>query len=80
MKSIEIKTQAFFELLKHRGMSMWCIFSELLGEEEQLIIFKDEEGKELTRYLLPTSQERLEEDRKLFSEQFKKKLSHESGA
>lgn len=75
VKTIEIQAKGFFELLKNRDMSMWSIFEEMINpEEEQLIIFKNEENESIAEYFLPTNKERLEEDRKLFSAYFKEKL------
>lgn len=78
MKTIEIQTKAFFELLKGRDVSMWSMFEEMVKhEEEQLIIFLDEEGKEMAHYVLPTNVAQVKEDQKLFAESFKEKLKGE---
>lgn len=75
IKTIEIKAKGFFELLKNRDMSMWSIFEEMINPaQEQLIIFLDEDDKIIAEYFLPTTKERLEEDRKIFAETFKEKL------
>lgn len=57
---------------------MWSMFEEMVNaEEEQLIIFLDEEGKELAHYILPTNVEQIKEDQKVFAESFKEKLKQE---
>ena len=75
MKTIEIKAGQFFELLKLKDTSMWEIFSQMIDGEEKEIIFLDDEDKILFNYILPSTNEKLEEDRKLFSQQFSEKLS-----
>ncbi|MCS4302267.1 hypothetical protein [Chryseobacterium sp. BIGb0232] len=74
MQRIEIKAEAFFELLKLKDTSMWVIFSQMIDGNEKEIIFLDNEDKILFNYILPTDAEKLEEDRKEFSKQFADKL------
>nr|WP_315029088.1 hypothetical protein [uncultured Chryseobacterium sp.] len=74
MQKIEIKAEQFFELLKLKDTSMWAIFSQMIDENEKEIIFLDHEDKILFNYILPSTQEKLEEDRKEFSKQFAEKL------
>ncbi len=75
MKTIEIKAKAFFELLKGRDVSMWSMFEEMVNkDEEQLIIFLDEEDKEMAHYILPTNVEQVKEDQKVFADSFKEKM------
>ncbi|AZB01982.1 hypothetical protein EG359_21370 [Chryseobacterium joostei] len=76
MQRIEIKAEAFFELLKLKDTSMWEIFSQMINGEEKEIIFLDNEDKILFNYVLPSNPEKLEEDRKEFSKQFADKLNH----
>lgn len=75
MKNIQIKASSFFELLKMKDTSMWEIFAQMISEEEKEIIFLDDEEKVLFTYLLPNNLEKLEEDRKQFSEEYAEKLS-----
>lgn len=75
MKTIQIKAQQFFELLKLKDTPMWEIFSQMIDGEEKEIIFLDGEDKVLFSYILPMTHEQLEEDRKEFSKQFSEKLS-----
>lgn len=74
MQRIEIKAEAFFELLKLKDTSMWAIFSQMIDGNEKEIIFLDSEDKILFNYILPSDAEKLEEDRKEFSKQFADKL------
>ena len=75
MKLIQIQAEQFFDLLKMRDTSMWEIFSQMIEDEPKLISFLDEDGAELFQYQLPTTVEQLETDRKLFSEEFSRKLN-----
>lgn len=75
MKNIQIKASSFFELLKMKDTSMWEIFAQMIDAEEKEIIFLDDEEKVLFNYLLPNNLEKLEEDRKQFSEEYAEKLS-----
>ena len=75
MKNIQIKASSFFELLKMKDTSMWEIFAQMIDKEEKEIIFLDDEEKVLFTYLLPNNLEKLEEDRKRFSEEYAEKLS-----
>jgi len=76
MKSIQIKAKDFFELLKLKDASMWEIFSQMIDGEEKEIIFLDEEEKILFNYVLPTTVEKLEEDRKTFAKEYADKISN----
>ncbi|MCY0977616.1 hypothetical protein PGH12_18190 [Chryseobacterium wangxinyae] len=76
MKKIEIKAEQFFELLKLKDTSMWAIFSQMIDGEEKEMIFLDNEEKILFNYILPSNQEKLEEDRIKFSKEFAEKQSH----
>lgn len=76
MQKIEIKAEQFFELLKLKDTPMWEIFSQMIDGNEKEIIFLDHEDKILFNYILPSNQEKLEEDRKEFSKEFSDKLAH----
>ncbi|PWN69063.1 hypothetical protein C1631_013425 [Chryseobacterium phosphatilyticum] len=76
MQKIEIKAEQFFELLKLKDTSMWAIFSQMMDGNEKEIIFLDNEDKILFNYILPSTPEKLEEDRKEFSKQFSDKLTN----
>lgn len=75
MKTIQIKAYDFFELLKLKETSMWDIFSQMIDGEEKKIIFLNEENEVLFSYVLPKNLEKLREDRKIFAEEFTKKLN-----
>ncbi len=74
MKNIQIKAVQFFDLLKQKDTSMWSIFSQMIDGEEKELIFLDDEDKILFNYVLPSNQEKLEADRKKFTEEFAGKL------
>ncbi|KFF13136.1 hypothetical protein N6B72_15410 [Chryseobacterium soli] len=76
MKTIQIQAEQFFELLKLKDTSMWAIFSQMIDGNEKEIVFTDHEEKILFSYILPSNQEKLEEDRKEFSKQFSDKLAN----
>lgn len=76
MQKIEIKADQFFELLKLKDTSMWEIFAQMIDGNEKEIIFLDHEEKILFNYILPSNQEKLEEDRAEFSKQFSDKLAN----
>lgn len=76
MQKIEIKAEQFFELLKLKDTPMWEIFSQMIDGNEKEIIFLDHEDKILFNYILPSTQEKLEEDRKEFSKEFSDKLAN----
>lgn len=75
MKNIQIKASQFFELLRLRDTSMWEVFAQMIDGEEKEIIFLDDKEKALFNYVLPTTIEKMEEDRKAFSKTFNDKLS-----
>ena len=74
MKTIEIKSEQFFELLKLKDVSMWEIFSQMIDCEEKEIIFLNEDNTLLFNYILPTNKEKLDEDRKQFAQEYSEKL------
>ncbi|PTT69699.1 MULTISPECIES: hypothetical protein [Chryseobacterium] len=76
MQKIEIKADQFFELLKLKDTSMWEIFAQMIDGNEKEIIFLDNENKILFNYILPSTPEKMEEDRKEFSKQFADKLAN----
>ena len=76
MKTIQIKANDFFELIKLKDTSMWEIFSQMIDGEEKKIIFLDEDEKILFNYILPQNLEKLEEDRKTFAKEYADKMSN----
>ena len=75
MKTIEIQAKDFFEILRLKDTSMWEIFSQMIDGEEKEILFMDEENKILFGYILPTNLEKLEEDRKIFAQEYAEKMA-----
>ena len=74
MKTIQIKAAPFFELLKMKDTSMWEIFAQMITEEEQELIFLNEDEKVLFNYRLPTNLKKLNEDQKIFAKEYAEKL------
>lgn len=75
MKTIEIKAQQFFELLKIKDTSMWEIFAQMIDGEEKEIIFLDNEKKVLFNYTLPDDLEKLKADQKVFAKEYAEKIA-----
>lgn len=75
MKTIEIKAQQFFELLKLKDTSMWEIFAQMIDGEEKEIIFLDHEEKVLFNYTLPDDLEKLKADQKVFAKEYAEKIA-----
>ena len=76
MKTIQIKANDFFELIKLKDTSMWEIFSLMIDGEEKEILFLNEDEKVLFSYILPNNLEKLEEDRKTFAKEYAEKMSN----
>lgn len=76
MKTINIKAEAFFELLKNHDQSMWEIFAQMVDGESKNIIFLNNDNEILFNYTLPETLEQLEEERRDFSKEFAVKLSN----
>ncbi|AYO57533.1 hypothetical protein CO230_04995 [Chryseobacterium sp. 6424] len=75
MKNIQIKASQFFNLLKMKDTSMWEVFAQMIDGEEKEIIFLDDDEKLLFNYILPSTIERLNEDRQQFAKEYADKLS-----
>jgi len=75
MKKITIKANDFFELLKLNGESMWDIFAQIIDGEEKEITFVNDQDEYLFHYILPTTKEKLLEDKEIFSKEYADKLS-----
>lgn len=76
MKNIQIQARSFFELLKETDTSMWTIFAQMIDGEEKEILFVDDEQKVLFNYILPSTPEQLEEDRKTFAKEYADKIAN----
>jgi len=74
MKTIQIKAHDFFELLKLKETSMWDIFAQMIDGEEKELLFLDQEDKILFNYHLPKTVEQLQEDKKVFVDEFTEKM------
>lgn len=74
MKKIHIQSEAFFELLKSKNLSMWDVFAQMIQNQEQEIIFLNDKQEVLFNYILPDNLEKLKQDQKTFSEEFKLKI------
>ena len=74
MKTIHIQAKEFFELLRLKDQSMWDIFAQMIDGKEKEILFLDEEEKFLFGYLLPATLEKMQEDKKLFTEKYAEKI------
>jgi hypothetical protein len=70
-----IKANDFFELLKLRDQSMWDVFASMIDGEEKEIVFLNDENQYLFHYVLPTTIEKLQEDKTLFAKEYSEKLS-----
>ena len=75
MKKIHIQAEPFFDLLKEKNQSMWDIFEQMIQEHDQEIIFINNEQQVLFNYILPNNIDKLKEDQKKFSEEFKNKIA-----
>ena len=75
MKNITIKATDFFELLKLRDQSMWDVFASLVDGEAKEIVFVNDNKEYLFHYILPTTIEKLQEDKQLFAKEYSEKLS-----
>lgn len=75
MKKIQIQAEPFFDLLKEKNQSMWDIFEQMIQEHEQEIIFINDKQQVLFNYILPNNIDKLKEDQKKFSEEFKNKIA-----
>ena len=75
MNKIHIQAEPFFDLLKEKNQSMWDIFEQMIQEHEQEIIFINDKEQVLFNYILPNNIDKLKEDQKKFSEEFKNKIA-----
>ena len=53
---------------------MWDIFAQMIDGEEKEIIFLDEKDEVLFNYTLPSNLEKMQEDKKIFVDEFSQKL------
>ena len=76
MNQITIKANDFFELLKLKDQSMWDIFAQMIDGKEKELIFVDDNNEYLFQYQLPTTVEKLKEDKEVFAKEYADKLSN----
>lgn len=75
MKTVQIKANDFFDLLKSRDTSMWSVFAQMIDGEKKELVFLNEKEEVLFSYQLPTTKEQLDKDQQQFSKEYAKKLS-----
>lgn len=75
MKTVHIKADEFFELLKLKDTSMWDIFAQMIDGEEKELIFLNKEEKVLFNYRLPSDLETLKKEQSLFAKEYAEKIS-----
>lgn len=75
MKTIEIKADSFFEMLKLNGVSMWDLFRNMIDGEEKKLVFINEKKEVVATYQLPKTEEELNEDYSAFKDSLKTKFS-----
>lgn len=66
MKTIQIKADDFFDMLKNHGVSMWDVFRNMIDGEEKKLLFLDQNEKVIADYILPETVEELNEDLEVF--------------
>lgn len=62
MKTVHIKAESFFDLLKTHGANMWDLFAQMIDGEEKQLLFFNEKEEVIAHYVLPKTKEELDED------------------
>lgn len=75
MKTIQIKADQFFEMLKDNGVSMWDLFRNLIDGDEKQLLFLDKDEKVIAEYILPKTVEELDEDLETFKKTISSKVN-----
>lgn len=75
MKIIQINADAFFDMLKNHGVSMWDIFRNMVDGEEKQLVFLDKNEKVIADYILPKTTEELNEDLAAFKKSLESKVN-----
>lgn len=75
MKSVQIKADEFFEMLKNHGVSLWDMLKNMVDGEEKQLLFLDKEQKIIAEYKLPMTKEELEKDIDTFRESIGSKIN-----
>lgn len=77
MKTVQIKADAFFEMLKLNGASMWDLFEKMIDGEEKQLFFTNDENQVVATYILPKTKEELDKDQQIFKDSLIKQLGGE---
>jgi len=77
MKTVQIKADAFFEMLKLNGASMWDLFEKMIDGEEKQLFFTNDQNQIVATYILPKTKQELEKDQQIFKDSLIKQLSGE---
>lgn len=75
MKTIQIKADQFFEMLKNNGVSMWDLFRNMIDGEEKQLLFLDKDEKIIAEYILPKTVEELDNDLETFKKTISSKVN-----
>lgn len=75
MKTIQIKADQFFEMLKNNGVSMWDLFRNLIDGDEKQLLFLDKDEKVIAEYILPKTVEELDDDLETFKKTISSKVN-----
>lgn len=77
MKTVQIKADAFFEMLKLNGASMWDLFEKMIDGEEKQLFFTNDKNQVVATYILPKTKEELDKDQQILKDSLIKQLSGE---
>lgn len=77
MKTVQIKADAFFEMLKLNGASMWDLFEKMIDGEEKQLFFTNDENQVVATYILPKTKQELDKDQQIFKDSLIKQLGGE---
>jgi len=77
MKTVQIKADAFFEMLKLNGASMWDLFEKMIDGEEKQLFFTNDENQVVATYILPKTKQELDKDQQILKDSLIKQLSGE---
>ncbi|MBW7870006.1 MAG: hypothetical protein H3C39_02975 [Flavobacteriia bacterium] len=75
MKTIQIKADQFFEMLKNNGVSMWDLFRNMIDGDEKQLLFLDKDEKIIAEYILPKTVEELDDDLETFKKTISSKVN-----
>lgn len=75
MKTVQIKADEFFEMLKLHGVSMWELFEMMIDGEEKQLFFTNEDNEIIAEYILPKTNKELSKDEQTFKDSLIDQLS-----